>query len=132
MVLAGLSRFSAVPCGLLMACASGPELVPTGAHPLDGGALPVPVDSEPPPAQIEDVPPAPSDDCAWADGQWRWADNRWKWDPGGWVRLRTGCYFAHPLMVWVPTVHTTGALFYTHGQWYRDDGQGVCEAPARC
>ncbi len=115
-----------------LGCSSSLKVIPTGPHPLSGGALPVAVDSEPPAAQIEEIPPRPSRDCAWADGQWSWLDNRWKWQPGQWVRVPEGCYYAHALMVWVPTVNGPGALFYTHGQWYRQGGAGVCEEPAGC
>jgi len=92
----------------------------------------VAVDSAPPPAQIEDVPREPAADCVWADGQWRFEDNRWVWNPGAWIRMPDDCYYADPLMVWVPTVDGNGVLFYTHGQWYHQQSQAVCDAPQRC
>ncbi len=131
MVLANVIRVAAL-CAGACGCGSGLELIPTGPHPLSGGAMPVAVDSEPPAAQIEEIPSAPNRDCAWADGQWTWADNRWQWQPGRWVQAQDGCYYAHALMVWVPTVSGPGALFYTHGQWYQEGGTGICAEPSNC
>ncbi len=118
---------------LASSCGGGLPQVPRGPHLLQGGVEPVAVDSEPPPAEIEQLSSAepPRDDCYWADGRWSWEDNRWQWQSGGWVKVPDGCYYADPLLVWVPSV-SGGVLFYTRGQWYREDGQGTCEAPPTC
>jgi hypothetical protein len=127
------AQVAASGAGFLCSCATALVEVPRGAHPLVGGAEPVVVDSKPPPAQIDELPSAraPAEDCAWADGRYTWEDNRWVWQPGRWVRLATVCYYADSLFVWVPSVGN-GVLFYTHGQWYRYDGQGMCPPPDAC
>jgi WXXGXW repeat (2 copies) len=96
-----------------------------------GGAAPVAVDAEPPPAHVERVPERPAEECLWADGQWSWADNQWRWIKGAWVRPSSGCVYAEPLLIWVPSVDGKGVLFFTPGAWYLSSG-GNCPAPVSC
>lgn len=115
-----------------LVCALPVRLVPRTQHPLTGGPSPVAVDTAPPPAEVEAVSPAPAPDCAWLDGQWNWVEHGWEWAPGGWVQLEPGCAYAPPLAVWVPSVEGGGVLFYTHGQWYRENSGAACPPPSPC
>jgi hypothetical protein len=99
---------------------------------MQGGALPVAVDMAPPPVQIETVPQKPAADCIWADGRWAWAENQWHWIQGGWVRPASVCYYAEPLLVWVPSVDGKGVLFHTPGEWYNRATSAICAPPPVC
>lgn len=116
----------------MLACGPSVPLVRRTQHPANGGVSPVAVDAPPPPAEIETIPSAPSRDCAWLDGQWMWLEHGWEWVSGSWVQVEPGCAYARPLAVWVPDVDGRGTLFYTHGQWYRDDSGAVCPPPRPC
>jgi WXXGXW repeat (2 copies) len=90
------------------------------------------VDVPPPPIRIENVPPQPNSDCLWADGRWRRSDGQWQWVPGAWVRPLKTCYYAEPLLVWIPSVDGRGVLFHTDGEWYDRSTGTLCQPPVNC
>jgi len=113
-------------------CASKVRQIPRGPHQFSDAVVPTAVDSKPPPAMVEDVPQAPRRGCVWADGEWLWNRNTWTWKGGRWVELPSDCYYADPSVVWVASVHGTGVLFYTPGQWYSSKSATTCDEPKPC
>jgi hypothetical protein len=80
------------------------------------------VEFPPPPAQLEIIEKDPGEPCSWQDGHWSWQGRRWSWQPGQWVIAPEGCYYAPPVMVWVPS-EEKGELYYLLPRWYPNDAE---------
>lgn len=104
-----------------VACGSTLRTVPTGPHPPNG-TEPIIVDYPPPPAQQELIEASPDEPCAWQDGYWSWLGRRWSWEPGRWVIPPADCYYAPPVMVWIPS-EGKGELYYLQPRWYPKDAE---------
>lgn len=100
-------------------CASFVRTPPRGPHPPNG-AEPVVVEYPPPPARAEMVTADPGEACSWIDGHFSWVGRRWQWQPGGWQRAPSDCYYAPPILVWLPS-EGHGELYYMRPRWYPKD-----------
>ncbi len=99
---------------------------PTGPHPTNG-AEPVIVEYPPPPAQQELIEGDPGEPCVWEDGYWTWLGRRWSWQPGRWVVPPADCYYADPVMVWIPSTDK-GELYYMAPRWYPRNAEELDKA----
>lgn len=114
---------------LLISCGSDLRRARVGSHPVNGSEPEV-VDFPPPPAEVEELPQDPGPPCVWVDGRWEYVGRRWEWREGAYVQAPSSCYYAPPVMVWLPS-ETGGELYYLSGHWYTDDGAN-CQEPTAC
>lgn len=124
-----LSALSVVALCALPSCGSELRRAQLGSHPVTGSDPDI-VDFPPPPAEVEEIPPDPGPPCVWVDGRWEYVGRRWEWQAGAWVNPRAECYYATPVMVWLPSA-ATGELYYLQGRWYTAAGE-PCGEPKLC
>lgn len=126
---AHLASLSVALLCALPGCGSELRRAQLGSHPVSGSEPDI-VDFPPPPAEVEDVPPDPGPPCVWVDGRWEYVGRRWEWQAGAWVNPSAACFYAPPVMVWLPS-DGAGELYYLQGRWYTEGGE-PCGEPKAC